>query len=134
MSDQDILDCHNSCIQAQLELIKNYKHVAIEIPPGESQVEYCTPGGNWTPRGDVLRCLIDDGGNDCETTIWVDDQEFTMEEFGRLLSSFTGWGMRIIMVPEDETHVTPPIEIMDPDESKSGSLAIMEEFTSNNEH
>lgn len=134
MSDQDILNCHNSCIQAQMELAKSYKHVATEIPPGESQIEYFEPGGYWTPRGQVLRCIIDDGGEDFEATIWVDDKEFTMKEFGRLLSAFTGWGMRIIIVPDDETHVTPPIEIKDPGETQSDSIALMEELSSKSEH
>src|SRR6266567_2588772 len=58
MSDEDVLNCHNDCIYAQLESMKNYKHIAIEVPPGKPQLEYFTPGGYWTMRGDVLRCHI----------------------------------------------------------------------------
>ena len=53
------------------------------------------------PRGDVLRCLIDDGGPDGEVTIHVDNIELSLDEFGRLLRVHAGWGMRIAFVPEE---------------------------------
>ena len=134
MSDQDILDCHNHCIKAQLESMKNYKHIAVEIPPGKPQTEYFEAGGYWTPRGDVLRCYIDDSGKNFETTICIDDKEFTISEFGRLLSIYTGWGMRITMVPEDELHVTPVIEIKDPNDDKEGSNVLAAELLPKNEY
>ena len=52
------------------------------------------------PRGDVLRCIIDDAGPNGEVTIHIDDQELSLAEFGRLLSVHGGWGMRIAFVPE----------------------------------
>lgn len=126
MSDLDILNRHNECIYAQLESMRNYKHVATEIPPGKPQVEYFEQGYHWTPRGDVLRCEVgcDDDG---ETAILIDDQEFSMKEFGKMLSSFEGWGMRIIFVPEDETCQSPPIEIKDPCENKTASIMLSDE-------
>ncbi len=133
MSDGDILNVHNHCIAAQLESMKEYQHVATEIPPGKSQIEYFKPGGYWTPRGDVLRCIIDSDENN-ETTIWIDNQEFCLKGFGKILSVFAGWGMRIIMVPEDETHQSPPIEIKEPDSQETGSFALSGEFTSKKEH
>jgi hypothetical protein len=42
-----------------------YVHIAIEIPQGEPQIEYFELGDQWTPRGDVLRCVISDGGPNC---------------------------------------------------------------------
>jgi len=65
-------------------------------------------------RGDVLRCVIEDGGPDCEVTIWIDDREFSLREFGRLLTTHAGWGMRIIFVPDDEIEKVHPIEIREP--------------------
>ncbi len=47
MTEQDIFDCHNNCIYAQLEFMKNYKHIAIEIPPGDPQIKYSESGGYW---------------------------------------------------------------------------------------
>lgn len=132
MTDEDILNSHNDCIYAQLESMRNYKHVATEIPPGKPQVEYFSPGGYWTMRGDVLRCQIswDDG----ETSIIVDDKEFTMQEFGKLLSTYEGWGMRIIMVPEDETYQSPLIEIKEPDKKGESSMMLTEELASKIDH
>jgi hypothetical protein len=132
MSDEDILKCHNDCIDAQLEFMRNYKYVATEIPPGKSQVKYFSPGGYWTMRGDVLRGYI--SSQNGETSILVDDKEFTLQEFGKLLSCFEGWGMRIIMVPEDETHQSPPIEVKEPEDDKEGSIILAEEFISKTNH
>jgi hypothetical protein len=131
MSDQDILDSHNNNIQSQLELMKNYKHVAIEVPPGQPQVRFSS-SGHWIPRGGVLRCDI--SYKDGETAILIDDKELTMQEFGELLSVYEGWGMRIIMVPEDEICQSPAIEIKDPDSEKDGSTPISSHFISNTDH
>jgi hypothetical protein len=68
------------------------------------------------PRGDVLRCIIADGGPDGEATIWIDNREFSLAEFGKLLVTYAGWGMRIVFVPEDEIETMHPIEIREPDE------------------
>ena len=37
------------------------------------------------PRGDVLHCIIDDGGPEGEVTIHIDDKELSLAEFGRML-------------------------------------------------
>src|SRR5262249_30903541 len=51
----------NDYIRATEALSMNYHHVAVEIPPGRPQIKYYALGNQWTPRGDVLRCVIDDG-------------------------------------------------------------------------
>ncbi len=127
MSDEDILNCHNRCIATQLESMRNYKYVATEIPPGKPQVKYFERGYYWTPRGDVLRCQVGSDDNH-ETAILIDDQEFSMKEFGKMLSTFEGWGMRIIFVPEDETYKSPPIEIKDPAEDKTASILFSDDL------
>ena len=73
-------------------------------------------GYQWTPRGDVLRCVIDGGGPDGEPVIHIDDHELFWEEFGRLLTTHAGWGMRIVFVPDDELHEVPRMEVGEPDE------------------
>lgn len=122
MSDEDILECHNDCIYAQLESIKNYKHIAVEIPSNKPQIKYFVPGGYWIACGDVLRCTI--GCNDDGTTVSIDDKEFNMDEFGKLLSTFEGWGMRITIVPEDEIHKIPTVEVKDPDEEDNSTIIL----------
>lgn len=133
MRDEDILNCHNQCLDAQLESALNYKYIATEIPSGKPQVEYFEPGAHWTPRADVLRCEISwDSKNG--TAILIDDQEYSLKEFGEMLSTREGWGMRIIFVPDDEIYKSPPIEIKDPNENKTPSVMLSEDPTEIVEH
>ncbi len=111
MTDEEILDCFNEHIEAMRRHRAAYEHVAIEIPPGRPQIEYYDRSNQWTPRGGVLRCVVDDGGPDNEPIIHIDDSELSWTEFGRLLTTYAGWGMRIIFVPDDETHLMPRVEV-----------------------
>lgn len=114
MTDREILDVHNDVLLSQQEMAGRYQYFAVEVPVGRPQIEYFGEGNQWVPRGDVLRCLISDGGPDGEVTIYVDDRELSLTEFGRLLSAFAGWGMRITFVPEDAIHKDPLTIIQDP--------------------
>jgi hypothetical protein len=116
LTDQEILERWNECVLAREQAAAEYEHVAVEIPPGKPQIEYFEGGYQWTPRGDVLRCVIHDGGADGEPVICIDDHELSWKEFGRLLTAYAGWGMRIVFVPDDELHVTPRIEVREPKE------------------
>lgn len=118
MSDQEILDRFNEIIVAREQLRSEYVHVAIEIPPGRPQIEFFDKGCQWTPRGDVLRCVITDGGPDNEPIIHIDDNELSWTEFGKLLTTFAGWGMRLIFVPDDEIELAPTIEVREPNEGE----------------
>jgi hypothetical protein len=128
MTEEDILDCHNDCIHLQLESGRNYKYIATEIPPGKPQVEYSEGACYWTPRGNVLRCQVGFDSDNHETAILIDAQEFSLKEFGKMLSTYEGWGMRIIFVPEDETYKSPPIEIKEPNEDKTASIMLLDEL------
>jgi hypothetical protein len=113
MSDEEILNCHNQVLLAQQEATANYVHEAVEIPPGRPQVEYSEHCDQWVPRGDVLRCVIhDEDGR--RAVIEIDEQEFILEEFGTMLTTFSGWGMWLVFVPEDELARQPDIVIKDP--------------------
>ncbi len=72
----------------------------------------------WVPRGGVLRCVIEDGGGEDGDlpVIHVDDREFEWEDFGRLLCTYAGWGMRIVFVPDDELDRTPKTIVQEPDD------------------
>lgn len=115
MTDQEILDCFNEGIAAREQLRAEYEHVAIEIPPGKPQIEYFNKGHQWTPRGDVLRCVISDGGPDNGPVIHIDEHELSWAEFGRLLMTCAGWGMRVTFVPDDEIDLVPAIEVREPE-------------------
>ncbi|MBE0480532.1 MAG: hypothetical protein IBX68_06090 [Dehalococcoidia bacterium] len=116
MADQEILDRHNHNLRIQEKLLLEYENVAIEIPEGHPQIKYSKASGQWTPRGDVLRCVIDDRGPDREAIIHIDDHELSLVDFGRLLTTYAGWGMRITFVPEELVHEEPRIVIREPDD------------------
>lgn len=115
MADEQILGVFNSTVTAMQQMADDYEHVAVEIPPGRPQVEYFEPADQWTPRGDVLRCVVSDGGPDAEATVHIDDREFSLSEFGRILTTYAGWGMRITFVPEDDVEREPAVEVREPD-------------------
>ncbi len=112
MTDLEILDQFNDLIRAQQQMAAEYEHVAVEVPVGSPQIRYFEPGEQWVPRGNVLRCLIDD--KDREAVITIDDNQLSAGEFARMLSSYAGWGMRIVFVPEDEIADESRVEVREP--------------------
>jgi hypothetical protein len=117
MSDEEILACFNETIDAMDRLAAEHPYVATEVPPGQPQIRYFAEGDQWVPRGGVVRCLIE-SDEDGQISINVDDRELSLDEFGRLLATYEGWGMRIEFTPEDATDRRPRLEVGDPDEPK----------------
>ena len=116
MSDEEVLEEFNALLEAQAEEATDYEHVALEIPPGRPQMRYFVAGDQWVPRGGVLRCVIDDSRPDGQAVIHVDEQALSLDAFGRLLSTYAGWGMRITFVPDDALDATPPIQLGEPED------------------
>ena len=119
MSDAEILLVFNQTIVAQIRNRDELsEYVAIEVPVGSPQVEH-HPGttNQWSPRGGVLRCCIEDGGGEdgLLPSVYVDDHEFSWDEFGRMLCTYAGWGMRILFVPDDELDSAPKVVVREPD-------------------
>jgi len=115
MTDEEILRIHNDTIRAQTELARSSKYVVVEVPLGSPQVRYFEAGDQWVPRGHVLRCIIHDGADEDYATVEIDDRSFTMEEFGRMLTTYAGWGMRIEFVSDEaDLHRRPRIEVREP--------------------
>jgi hypothetical protein len=113
MSDGEIVELHNERLRAQAKGAAEYKHVAVEVPLGSAQIEYVARCDQWVPRGSVLRCLIRD--EDLQLVVDVDNAELHLEQFGKLLTTYAGWGMRIEFVPEDEVHRRPVLEVREPE-------------------
>lgn len=117
MTDQDILDEHNAHILAAGRMAHEYRNMPlIEIPLNRPQVEYLDKGYQWVPRGDVLRCVVTMDTDTGKAAIVIDGQEFSLDEFGDMLRSREGWGMRIAFVEEDDLHRQPKIEVREPDD------------------
>jgi hypothetical protein len=119
MTDAELLEEHNEVALSMEELRNQYEHVAIEIPVGKPQIEFSKRCQQWTMRGDVLRAYISDQVDKqtgfCEPIIEIDDQKLSWDEFGRMLTTYAGWGMRLTIVPDDETHLTPEVVIQNPE-------------------
>src|SRR5208337_1601876 len=81
----------NGILAAQERLLAAWDKTVTEEPPGEKQIDYHEDSDQWVPRGDVLRCIIDDGGPEGEVTIHIDDKELSLAEFGRMLTVHAGW-------------------------------------------
>jgi len=122
MSDEELVERHNDMVRRMDALAASYEHVAIEVPVGSPQLRYAAEADQWVPRGDVLRCIVNDGGADGEATIEIDDRELSLREFGRILTTHAGWGMRIVFVPDDEIHERPTIETREPDDAARTAL------------
>jgi hypothetical protein len=118
MTDREIIGVFNGILAAQERLLAEWDKTVIEEPPGEKQIDYHEDGDQWVPRGDVLRCLIDDGGPEGEVIIHIDDQELSLVEFGRMPAVHAGWGMRIAFVPEEFIFENPRGEIRKPKRRK----------------
>ena len=102
-------------LRGEAEHARNFKYVAIEPPLGSPQIIFHPSSGQWTPRGDVLRCLIMDQIDDVrEPVITIDNKELTLSEFGTMLCTYAGWGMRIEFTPEDAVHRRPRLEVREP--------------------
>jgi hypothetical protein len=118
MSDADIVELFNEGLREQARRAAEYRHVAVEVPLGSPQVEYHPASAQWAPRGGVLRCQIgdDEHGN---LVVEIDDREFTLEEFGKMLVTYAGWGMRIEFVPDDAVHRRPAHEVREPSDDSA---------------
>ena len=96
MTDRDIIDVLNGILAAQERLLAAWDKTVTEEPPGEKQINYHEDSDQWVPRGDVLRCIIDDGGPEGEVTIHIDDTELSLAEFGRMLRVHAGCGIELV--------------------------------------
>jgi hypothetical protein len=113
MSDSEIVELHNDALRDKATRASGYKQVAVEMPLGSAQIEYFARCDQWVPKGTVLRCLIRDGLHG-RLLIRVDEQDLGLKQFGKLLSTYEGWGMRIEFVPQEEVHRRPVVEVRDP--------------------
>jgi hypothetical protein len=118
MTDAEIVDLYNGILEYQHRPLVEWDKTVIEEPLGGKQIDYHEDSDQWVPCGDVLRCVIDDGGPEGEVTIHIDDKELSLAEFGRMLSVHAGWGMRITFVPEEYICENPKVKIRKPKRRK----------------
>ena len=110
MTDADVLELFNEMLEAQAEIAAGVDPTLTEIPPGLPQIEYNEGSDQWVPRGQVLRCHIEGDGEE-GTIIQIDGMELDMAAFGRMLQVFSGFGMRIAFVDEEDVMEEPEIVV-----------------------
>jgi hypothetical protein len=115
LSDDELLPYWNDFLRAQKEHRESLDYVAREIPLGKPQVRYSPESNQWVPRGHVLRCVWGEYHEDEpeEPCVMIDGRDFTLAEFGKMLTTFAGWGMRIEFVDYDELHERPQLKVQD---------------------
>lgn len=122
MTDRDVVEMHNDMILEMQELREEFPYVAVEIPEGKPQIEYSKQCSQWSARGDVLRCGIECSEHSGHIpVIEIDGRRLSWMEFGALVSSHEGWGMRVMFVPDDEIDKTPAIALQ---ESREGQMEL----------
>ena len=112
MTDEEVFGMFNDGLLAVCAHRRRNPYRAVEIPAGKPQIKYDAQSGQWCPCGNVVRGVI--GGRHGAPVIEIDKHDLGLEEFGTLLSTYMGWGMRLVFVPDDETHLSPAIEVRDP--------------------
>ena len=51
---------------------------------------------------------------DGQLVVGIDNEQLSLEEFGRMLTTHAGWGMGIEFVPDDRLHRRPAHEVREP--------------------
>jgi len=111
LSNQDVLDMHNEILRATADRREAGPYIAVEIPFGQPQIEFEPEAALWSPRGDILRCTIEDPNG--ELGVRIDDRILTAQEFAKMLLSYTGWSLRIALVPKDDVEQEPTVVMRD---------------------
>ncbi len=117
MTNDDIFNKFNDIMDAQEQLAAEYENIVVEIPPGHPQIRYVESCDQWVPRGQVLRCIIDES-EDGELAVHIDDKELSLQAFARLLLTYNGFGMRIAFVDEGDLYDEPIVEVRNTKENE----------------
>lgn len=109
MTDLEILERHNEIVRFQLESAAQWRPT--EIAEGRPQIKFDNKFRAWSAEGHVLRCVVGSDPERDETMIGIDNHELSLDEFGKLIAPFEGWGMRIVFVSEDQLCDPPLPEV-----------------------
>ena len=107
MTDKDFIDVFSGVMAAQKKLLRDWDRTVTEMLPEAPQIEYRKDLDQIVPLVEVIRCYVDDGGEDGEVTVHIDGNELSLAEFGQLLKCNAGWGMRVTFVPEERLTENP---------------------------
>lgn len=111
MTDEEILRLHNQIVLSQLRCIAESRPT--EMAEGARQIEFDNSYKSWTMLSDVLRCELTSGSEPDELMVYIDDEELSWDEFGQMLQSYMGWGMRVTLLPQEQLSNPPSPEIIE---------------------
>jgi hypothetical protein len=115
LTEQELVDIWNDHLRTMPSPTADYKQLAIEDPMGSPQAEAEAGSGQPVLRREVVRCAIHDNADNMPV-IEIDGRKLSWEEFGKLIVTYAGWGMRIAFVPDDELHHEPETEVREPED------------------
>jgi hypothetical protein len=111
MTDAEILRIHNDIVFSEQASIRQSRPT--EIEDGGVQIRFDKASGSWVPESDVLRCELTSGEEPHDLVVRIDDQDLSWAQFGRMVSSYRGWGMRVTFLPEEQLFKPPATEIIE---------------------
>ncbi len=100
-TDDQLLETHNAIAREQRKMRDSFEYKAKEVPMGRPQIQRSQHGG-WEMRGDVLRCGLEWSKEDETVVPQIDGRTLSWAELSRMLQTYEGWGMRLVIVPDDE--------------------------------
>ena len=112
LTDQELLDMHNELLEAMQAGRQADPYVAVEVPPGQPQIEFDESMAHWDLRGRVLRAVV--AVRDSGLYLDVDGRLLGLEDLEKMLQTYEGWGLRIVVVPDDEIERDPTIVVKEP--------------------
>ena len=115
MTDAEILNYFNEMIESRDEIAAQFENKVVEVPLGKPQIHYSEGADQWVPRGSVVRCHIEDDERG-ELVVYIDDHELNLRQFGRMLTTYAGWGMRNYFADEDSIAEDPIVEVREPED------------------
>jgi len=117
MTDEQILKFWNDGIEARDAFMAEQHLVAVEIPMGKPQLKYEERSDQWVPRGHIVKGVVLGGNGDRidDDCVTVDGKDLTVREFVRMMSTFGGWGFRLVFVADTDIHEEPEVEVREPE-------------------
>ena len=65
-----------------------------------------------TTHSETLRCELSSGESHDELVVEIDDRKLSWNEFGKLISPYIGWAMRVQFLPAEQLLNPPESEIL----------------------
>ncbi len=112
VSDEEILASFNESLKDEANGVADYRHIAVETPLGSPQIRVNPKTNKACVHGNVLRCIVTEGDAG-QVLLQIDERKLDMKEFGRLLESFLGWGVRMEFVPKNAIDRRPELQVRD---------------------